>query len=543
MAKNRRPEQAHLTPEEIVAMYGRGQDSLNSFVDASNKFNGVSSPTIFSTLDPVVTSSSITSPFLQQPVVNTNNVGPTISNAKTQQQAINTSKNAKYNSQVDKIEEMYAAGKMNDTQYSNALNRVKVRYEGPGTSQATSQAAPQQKPVQFSMDDFETADEINAMENVADDIADTTSNTFDFSGYDAQQSTKTVGDIEYSLSGEGYKVNIKNNAFGNIEIDDMTYKIEDNQLFNMTTNAPIEGDELARVQDVLRRAEKDYYKNLTNREWKRMAKNPEYFGFPENTTKEQILQTRKKIWSDEINDLTSQSRKEGIPKKEFNEIQDQLNKARVKEAEVDKFIDINTHKKTAKQQRASARAKFNKAIEGIDPNSAGYAEAYEQLKTDYKYIRSNYKGSVKHAENKFKGMKKGYTGKGLSPMKVFNAGFSIKMGIDKYKEERAEGKNIVSSAAQGLGSVAVAEMLGPVGQIAYEVAKAAPAAIMTGADALYKEHRRMNSASNFRPLGGVNYQDTQELATMRQSGMELAKMSQYNLEQALMGAEAKHLHR
>ena len=30
---------------------------------------------------------------------------------------------------------------------------------------------------------------------------------------------------------------------------------------------------------------------------------------------------------------------------------------------------------------------------------------------------------------------------------------------------------------------------------------------------------------------------------MRQSGMELAKMAQYNLEQSLMGAEAKHLHR
>ena len=89
----------------------------------------------------------------------------------------------------------------------------------------------------------------------------------------------------------------------------------------------------------------------------------------------------------------------------------------------------------------------------------------------------------------------------------------------------------------------VGEILGPGGFVALTAAQTIPKAVIGGADALYKEHRRMNSASNFVPLGGVNFQDSQELATMRQSGMELAKMSQYNLEQSLMGAEAKHLHR
>ena len=47
-------------------------------------------------------------------------------------------------------------------------------------------------------------------------------------------------------------------------------------------------------------------------------------------------------------------------------------------------------------------------------------------------------------------------------------------------------------------------------------------------------------ASSF---SGAQFADNQQLATMRQSGMEMAKMSQYNLQQTLMGNEANHLHR
>ena len=53
----------------------------------------------------------------------------------------------------------------------------------------------------------------------------------------------------------------------------------------------------------------------------------------------------------------------------------------------------------------------------------------------------------------------------------------------------------------------------------------------------------MNSAANNQVFGGAQFMDTQQLATMRQSGMEMAKMSQYNLQQTLMGNEATYLHR
>ena len=53
----------------------------------------------------------------------------------------------------------------------------------------------------------------------------------------------------------------------------------------------------------------------------------------------------------------------------------------------------------------------------------------------------------------------------------------------------------------------------------------------------------MNSAANFQVFGDAQFMDTQQLATMRQSGMEMAKMANYNLQQTLMGNEATYLHR
>ena len=75
------------------------------------------------------------------------------------------------------------------------------------------------------------------------------------------------------------------------------------------------------------------------------------------------------------------------------------------------------------------------------------------------------------------------------------------------------------------------------------IAREAPKAFVTGATYLQNEVRQMNTASRFRVFGDASFQDSDNLATMRQSGMELAKMANYNLEQTLMGNEARYLHR
>ena len=132
--------------------------------------------------------------------------------------------------------------------------------------------------------------------------------------------------------------------------------------------------------------------------------------------------------------------------------------------------------------------------------------------------------------------------KGLSKMDIAMTGLNILGAVGDYKSARREGHGVVSSAVRAGAKFAIDEALGwwalPIGII-----KTLPGAAIKGADMLYKENRRMNSAANFQVFGDAQFMDTQQLATMRQSGMEMAKMAQYNLQQTLMGSEAKYLHR
>ena len=115
--------------------------------------------------------------------------------------------------------------------------------------------------------------------------------------------------------------------------------------------------------------------------------------------------------------------------------------------------------------------------------------------------------------------------------------------ISDYKDARRKGHGVISSGLRAAGSFVLGEMIGWKGQLALMAVKALPSAAIKGTSMLYQENRRMNSAANQGVFGGAQFQDTQQLATMRQSGMEMAKMSQYNLQQTLMGNEATYLHR
>ncbi len=131
---------------------------------------------------------------------------------------------------------------------------------------------------------------------------------------------------------------------------------------------------------------------------------------------------------------------------------------------------------------------------------------------------------------------------GIKKMDIAMTGLNIIGAVGDYKSARREGHGVVSSAVRAGVKLAVDEALGwwalPIG-----IVKTLPGVAIKGADMLYKENRRMNSAANYQVFGDAQFMDTQQLATMRQSGMEMAKMAQYNLQQTLMGSEAKYLHR
>ena len=130
----------------------------------------------------------------------------------------------------------------------------------------------------------------------------------------------------------------------------------------------------------------------------------------------------------------------------------------------------------------------------------------------------------------------------LSKMEMIGSAVNLIGAVGDYKAARREGRGVISSTVDAAARFAIGEALGWL-YFPMELLRMAPGAIIKGSELLYQENRRMNSAAGQQVFGGVEFMDTQQLATMRQSGMEMAKMANYNLQQTLMGNEATYLHR
>lgn len=126
--------------------------------------------------------------------------------------------------------------------------------------------------------------------------------------------------------------------------------------------------------------------------------------------------------------------------------------------------------------------------------------------------------------------------------RVLNVGLNMAFAVSDYKDARDSGKGVVSSVVKAGALFAAGEVLQgamlPV-MLAGSIPKMAVGAIET----TQKMTRQMNNMQRIQTFGESYFQDTQQLATMRQAGMELAKMSQYNLQQSIMGNEAQYMHK
>lgn len=121
-------------------------------------------------------------------------------------------------------------------------------------------------------------------------------------------------------------------------------------------------------------------------------------------------------------------------------------------------------------------------------------------------------------------------------------GMNLFLGAQTYKEAIKEGHSVFGSVARGVADFALGEALGvmyPISMFAQQL----PSMAVKGIEGLGKLTREKNNMQRHEAFGYANFQDTQQLATMRQSGMEMAKMANYNLQQTLMGNEAKYMHR
>ena len=447
----------------------------------------------------------------------------------------------KYFDQVDRIEEMYNNGELTDQEYVDELNRAKKDYVPELVDQANEETK------QYIKDNLEQEPFDSELERLYVNPKDRKSviSKRNQGDYNANITNGFVDDI--TVGDEIYSFKYRNGEY-DLEKDRVIDIYDSNN--NIITDKALYDD----ILDKGRQETNNFYRNLSDEEWDTVINNAEDYRFTNNkgdlesnrklrnqndaiTKKQQVLQEKRDKYKTEFENEKSKKKRKDLEKKRNNSEIDIL--------EAEKLKNKNKVKLEARNERQVAREAFQKKVkeEGLEKGTEAYNEALKDLKESFKNSEKTMERKITSTNKNLDAQIKGWSGKGLTLKNAVTVGFSAKAAVDKYKEARAEGKSAGSAAIRAGASAVAAEVLGPLGSTALMAAQVAPKIISEGANALYTEYRRMNSASNFVPLGGVNFQDSQELATMRQSGMELAKMAQYNLEQSLMGAEAKHLHR
>lgn len=203
-------------------------------------------------------------------------------------------------------------------------------------------------------------------------------------------------------------------------------------------------------------------------------------------------------------------------------------RAESKKVLTERYDDIY---KDIQEQRASLKKTVNKKIVNGNDSYRVNTKNEKMTGTSIKRIAAE-----ESAEQVSKNLKKSAF-KNLGH--VANSAFAI---ID-YKDGREAGKSVGGSLIHAGAEFAKGEMLGFWGYTAVSLAKAAPTMAVSAVEGLNTMSRNMNSTQRRQLFGDSQFMDTPQLATMRQSGMELAKMSQYNLQQTLMGNEAEYLHK
>ena len=123
-----------------------------------------------------------------------------------------------------------------------------------------------------------------------------------------------------------------------------------------------------------------------------------------------------------------------------------------------------------------------------------------------------------------------------------NALMNLGFAVSDYNESRNSGDSVLKAGAKAGTLFVAGEMLGG-WMMPVMLAKQLPTLAVSTIEATQNITRKMNSTARIQTFGEAQFQDTQQLATMRQAGMELAKMSQYNLQQSIMGNEAQYMHR
>ena len=123
---------------------------------------------------------------------------------------------------------------------------------------------------------------------------------------------------------------------------------------------------------------------------------------------------------------------------------------------------------------------------------------------------------------------------------LLNIGMSVFSGVGTYKDSRNEGKSVFASTVDAGLDFAKWELFGGFA-MAEGIFKGVPKMAVAGVEGLNSMARSMNRASVPSAFHNATFNDNQRAATMRQNGMALAQASKYNLQQSLIGNEARYM--
>ena len=123
--------------------------------------------------------------------------------------------------------------------------------------------------------------------------------------------------------------------------------------------------------------------------------------------------------------------------------------------------------------------------------------------------------------------------------KIIGGGLTAYFAVDGYNTARQEGNGVVSSAV----SASLPLLMGGWGYAAYVAATELPALTVNALEAYSQYGRKLARQSKQTPFMNAKFNETQQTYTMRQAGMQLAQRSKYNLQQSMLGDEARYMHR
>ena len=140
-------------------------------------------------------------------------------------------------------------------------------------------------------------------------------------------------------------------------------------------------------------------------------------------------------------------------------------------------------------------------------------------------------------------MRKAWKGSGLTGSDAFIWGTNALWFGSGYSRAKKEGHGTTSSVLRGVLEATLIDVVGWKAYFPLMAARGLPGAATSGFEGLARQSRQMEAASRNKPFQESTFIDTQQNYTMRQAGMALAQESKYNLQHAMLGTEAQHLHR